>query len=152
NNHLAAAYLAAVEGLDIVSVPIGGGGQAPMAGLLSKSVEMYFGNSSDVIEAVKARKVKALAVSTRERMPQLPNVPTVAETIPAFEYLAWNAYAVSRAVPPEVVTRLAFELQVIARDPELVRAFDDLGLKMVATAPEEAVARIRKEIEITTQV
>ena len=51
--------------------------------------------------------MKALAVSTPKRMPQLPDVPTVAETVPGYEYIAWNGYAVTGGVPAEVKTRLA---------------------------------------------
>jgi tripartite-type tricarboxylate transporter receptor subunit TctC len=98
NNHLSTAYLAGKEGLDMVHVPFTGG-QAALTAVLSKSVDMHFGNSSDLIGPVKSGSVKALAVSTRERMPQLPDVPTVAETIPGFEYIAWNGFAATGGVP-----------------------------------------------------
>ena len=62
NNHLSTAYLAGKEGLDMVHVPFGGG-QAALTAVLSKSVDMHFGNSSDLIEPVKSGTVKALAVS-----------------------------------------------------------------------------------------
>ncbi len=81
NNHLVAAYLAGEEKLDMVHVPFTGG-QGALEAVLSKSVDMHFGNSSDLIEPVKSESVRALAVSTPQRMPQLPNVPTVAETVP----------------------------------------------------------------------
>ena len=63
NNHLSTAYLAGKEKLDMVHVPFGGG-QAALRAVLSKSVDMHFGNSSDLIEPVKSGTVKALAVST----------------------------------------------------------------------------------------
>src|ERR1700722_16486808 len=106
NNHLSTAYLAGKEGLDMVHVPFTGG-QAALTAVLSKSVDMHFGNSSDLIEPVKSGSVKALAVSTPERMPQLPDVPPVAETIPGFEYIAWNGYTATGGVPAEVRSKLA---------------------------------------------
>ena len=147
NNHLSTAYLAGKEGLDMVHVPFGGG-QAALTAVLSKSVDMHFGNSSDLIEPVKSGTVKALAVSTPQRMPQLPNVPTVAETIPGFEYVAWNGYAVTGGVPPEVKTRLSQALQPIARDPEITKLFANLGIDAVGTTADEAVESIRKDIPI----
>ncbi|MCX7314737.1 MAG: tripartite tricarboxylate transporter substrate binding protein [Hyphomicrobiales bacterium] len=151
NNHLSTAYLAGKEKLDMVHVPFGGG-QAALTAVLSKSVDMHFGNSSDLIEPVKAGTAKALAVSTKERMPQLPNVPTVAETVPGYEYLAWNGYAVTGGVPKEVVTRLAAALKVIAGDPEVVKVFSNLGIESVGTSAEEAEASIRKDMPIFSQV
>ncbi len=130
NNHLSTAYLAGKEKLDMVHVPFGGG-QAALTAVLSKSVDMHFGNSSDLIEPVKSGTVKALAVSTRERMPQLPNVPTVAETVPGYEYVAWNGYATPGGVPAEVAGRLAEALRVIARDPEIIKIFANLGIDSV---------------------
>jgi tripartite-type tricarboxylate transporter receptor subunit TctC len=97
---------------------------------------------------VKSGTVKALAVSTRERMPQLPNVPTVAETVPGYEYVAWNGYATSGGVPAEVAGRLAEALRVIARDPEIIKIFTNLGIDSVGTTPEEALASIRKDMPI----
>jgi tripartite-type tricarboxylate transporter receptor subunit TctC len=151
NNHLSTAYLAGKEKLDMVHVPFGGG-QAALTAVLSRSVDMHFGNSSDLIGPVKAGSVKALAVSTPKRMPQLPDVPTVAETIPGYEYIAWNGYAVAGGVPAEVASRLAQALQPIARDAEVVKIFAELGIDSVGTTMEEAVASIRHDMPIYAQI
>jgi tripartite-type tricarboxylate transporter receptor subunit TctC len=147
NNHLSTAYLAGLEGLDMVHVPYAGGQQA-LTAVLTKSADMHFGNSSDLIEPVKSGTVKALAVSTRTRMPQLPDVPTVAETVPGYEYVAWNGYAVAGGVPKEITTRLAEALKVIARDPEIIKIFANLGIDSVGTTAEEAVESVRKDMPV----
>jgi tripartite-type tricarboxylate transporter receptor subunit TctC len=151
NNHLSTAYLAGMEHLDMVHVPFGGG-QAALTAVLSKSVQMHFGNSSDLIEPVKSGTVKALAVSTPKRMPQLPDVPTVAETVPGYEYIAWNGYAVTGGVPAEVRDRLAAALQPIARDPEIVKIFTSLGIESVGTTPEQAADSIRKDLPVYAKI
>jgi tripartite-type tricarboxylate transporter receptor subunit TctC len=151
NNHLSTAYLAGKEKLDMVHVPFGGG-QAALRAVLSKSVDMHFGNSSDLIEPVKSGTVKALAVSTPQRMPQLPDVPTVAETVAGFEYIAWNGYAVTGGVPAEVKARLAQALQPITRDPEIVKLFANLGIDAVGTTPEQAAESIRKDMPVYSQI
>lgn len=151
NNHLSTAYLAGLEKLDMVHVPFGGG-QAALTAVLSKSVQMHFGNSSDLIEPVKSGTVKALAVSTRERMPQLPNVPTVAETIPGFEYVAWNGYAAAQGVPKEVIGRLDDALRGIARDPEIIDIFTKLGIDSVGTSAADAVASIRRDMPVYAKI
>jgi tripartite-type tricarboxylate transporter receptor subunit TctC len=147
NNHLSTAYLAGLEGLDMVHVPYAGGQQA-LTAVLTKSADMHFGNSSDLIEPVKSGTVKALAVSTRTRMPQLPDVPTVAETVPGYEYVAWNGYAVAGGVPKEITTRLAEALKIIARDPEIIKIFASLGIDSVGTTLEEAVESVRKDMPV----
>ena len=67
--------------------------------------------------------MRALAVSTPKRMPQLPDVPTVAEIVPGYDYVAWNGYAVPGGVPDEVKKRLAEALAPITREPQIVEIF-----------------------------
>ena len=151
NNHLSSAYLAGKEGLDMVHVPFRGG-QPALQAVLAKSVDMHFGNSSDLIEPARSGAVKALAVSTSKRMSQLPNIPTVAETIPGFEYVAWNGYAVSGGVSQEVIKRLADALQTVAHDPTVIETFAKLGIDSVGTTPEQALASVRKDMPLYSQI
>jgi tripartite-type tricarboxylate transporter receptor subunit TctC len=151
NNHLSTAYLAGMEKLDMVHVPFKGG-QAALTAVLSKAVDMHFGNSSDLIEPARSGTVKAIAVSTPKRMPQLPNVPTVAETVPGYDYIAWNGYAVTGGVPAEIRSRLAQALLPITRDPQVVATFEKLGIDALGTTPEEALATIRKDIPVYSQI
>lgn len=151
NNHLATAYFAGREKLDMIHVPFKGG-QPALTAVMSKSVDMLFSNSSDLIEPAKAGTVRAIAVSTPKRMPQLPDVPTVAETYPGYEYIAWNGYAVMGGVPQGVIKRLAEVLIPITRDPQVVQIFDKLGIEALGTTPEEALATIRKDMPIYSQI
>jgi tripartite-type tricarboxylate transporter receptor subunit TctC len=151
NNHLATAYFAGREKLDMVHVPFKGG-QPALTAVMSKSVDMLFGNSSDLIEPAKAGTVRALAVSTLRRMPQLPNVPAVAEIYPGYDYVAWNGYAVMGGVPEDVRKRLAEVLLPITRDPQVIETFHKLGIDSLGTTPEEALATIRKDIPVYSEI
>ncbi len=151
NNHLDTAYLAGMEKLNMVHVPFTGG-QASLAAVLGKTVDMHFGNSSDLIEPVKNGLVKALAVSTPKRMPQLPDVPTVAETIPGYEYIAWNGYAVTGGVPQEVISRLEQALQPIAKDPEVRTVFSNLGIESVGSTQAQALESLKKDMPVYSQM
>jgi len=151
NNHLPMAWLAGLEHLDMVHVPFRGGQQALQA-VLANSVDVHFGNSSDIIEPLKGGQVKALAVSTKQRIPQLPDVPTVAETIPEFEYVAWNGYAAAGGVPQEATGRLVEALQIIARDAEVVRLLANLGIESVGTTQQQAVESIRRDMPIYSKI
>jgi tripartite-type tricarboxylate transporter receptor subunit TctC len=151
NNHLATAYFAGREKLDMVHVPFKGG-QPALTAVMSKSVDMLFSNSSDLIEPAKAGTVRPLAVSTPRRMPQLPNVPAVAEIYPGYDYIAWNGYAVMGGVPEDVKKRLAEALLPITRDPQVVETFHKLGIDSLGTTPEEALATIRKDIPVYSEI
>jgi len=151
NNHLPMAWLCGLERLDMVHVPFRGGQQALQA-VLGKSVDVHFGNSSDLIQPVKSGQVKALAVSTRQRMPQLPDVPTVAETVPGFEYVAWNGYATPASFPPEAAGRLVEALHVIARDPEVIKLFANLGIESVGTTQQEAIDSVRRDMPVYEKI
>ena len=148
NNHLSTAYLAGLEGLDMVHVPFGGG-QAALTAVLSKAVQMHFGNSSDLIEPVKSGTVKALAVSTPKRMPQLPDVPTVAETVPGYEYIAWNGYAVTGGVPAEVRNAAGPGAEADrARSGDRQDFLEIRHRCRSSTTPEQAAESIRKDMPI----
>jgi len=145
NNHLPMAWLGGLEHLDMVHVPFRGGQQALQA-VLGKNVDVHFGNSSDLIQPVKSGEVKALAVSTKRRMPQLPDVPTVAETIPGFEYVAWNGYATAGDFSPEAAGRLVEALKVIARDADVIKLFANLGIESVGTTQQEAIESVQRDM------
>jgi tripartite-type tricarboxylate transporter receptor subunit TctC len=151
NNHLPMAWLGGLEHLDMVHVPFRGGQQALQA-VLAKSVDVHFGNSSDLIQPVKSGEVKALAVSTKARMPQLPDVPTVAETVPGFEYVAWNGYAAPGDFPPEAAGRLVEALKVIARDPDVIKLFANLGIESVGTTQQEAIESVRRDMPVYAKI
>jgi tripartite-type tricarboxylate transporter receptor subunit TctC len=151
NNHLPMAWLGGLEHIDMVHVPFRGGQQALQA-VLAKNVDVHFGNSSDLIQPVKNGDVKALAVSTRQRMPQLPDVPTVAETIPGFEYVAWNGYAVPGNFSPEAAKRLVEALKTIAHEPDVIKLFANLGIESVGTSQEEAIASVRRDMPVYAKI
>lgn len=151
NNHLSSAYLAGKLGLQMVHV-VFRGGQPAVQAVMSKSVDMHFGNASDLIELVQSRELKALAVSTPKPMAQLPNVPPVAQTMPGFEYVAWNGYAVIGGVPAEVINRLAGALKTVAQDPTVIETFAKLGIDSVGSTPEQAVEIIARDMPIYSQI
>jgi len=114
---------------------------------------VHFGNSSDIVEPVKGGQVKALAVSTLQRIPQLPDVPTVAETVPGFEYVAWNGYGRGgQRLPAGGHGRLVEALQIIARDAEIVRLFANLGIVSVVRRSRRPSESVRRDMPIYSNI
>ena len=149
--HLVAALLAGRANIDLTHVPFKGGPDALRA-LIANSVQMHFGNSSDMIEPVRAGAVKALGVSTSAPMPQIPTVPPVAGTIPNFELLGWNGYFAPAGTPKEIVAQLSTALRKIAQDPELKSRLNSLGIETTSYTPEEITEIINKDIRLYSEI
>ena len=146
-SHLAPALLSARERLDMVTVPYQS--MPPtVAALLSGTVQMFFGNISDIVGPVGSGKVRLLAVSTAKRLPQFPNVPTVSETVPGFVMTAWNGYFAPAGTRRPIIDRLAQAMAAICRDPEVIKLMSDLGVDAVGSTPEELADAIRADLPI----
>jgi tripartite-type tricarboxylate transporter receptor subunit TctC len=91
--------------------------------------------------------VRAIAVTARERLPQLPDVPAVAETIPGFEALSWVGFIAPSRVPDPVLDRLSDACQAAARDPEVRRRVDEGGAVPVGGMRAGFAAFIRAEMD-----
>jgi tripartite-type tricarboxylate transporter receptor subunit TctC len=85
-------------------------------------------------------------------MPQLPDVPTVAETVPGYEYIAWNGYAVTGGAPREVISRLEHALQTVAKDPEVNKVCSNLGIESVGSTQAQALKSLEKDMPIYLQM
>ena len=142
--HLVAALFVARAGIDVVHVPYKGGGPA-MADLLGGQLEMLFGNSGEVMSNARNERIRILAVSTRERMKQLPNIPAVAELIPGFEMTAWQGTLAPAKTPKPIIDLLSKAIQELSRDPAVIKRLDEVGVESTTTTPEQMAEIIRAE-------
>ena len=143
-SHLAPTLFAAREGLKMVAVPYQSMPPTIQA-LLTKTVDMFFGNISDVIEPIRNGKVRLLAISTEKRSPLFPDVPTVAETVPGFTLTGWNAAFVPAGTPQPIVDRLSSTLAAVSRDPELGKILGNLGIDTTSSTPEGLAQAIKTD-------
>ena len=103
-------------------------GSAPMlTDLLGGQVQLTFDNMPSSIQHIKAGKLRALAVSTAQRSPELPDVPTVAETVPGYEASAFFGFGVPKGTPKEIVDLLNKEINLALKDPGMLAKLKDLG-------------------------
>jgi tripartite-type tricarboxylate transporter receptor subunit TctC len=142
--HLSGALFVARAGIEGVHIPFRGGGPA-LTALLGGQIDMYFGNASEILPYVESGKARILGVATRERMKQLPDVPTVGEFYPDFALSSWNGFMVSSKTPRAIVDKLAKEVIAATRDPAIVAQLTKLGIEPNGTTPEEMAAQIKRE-------
>ena len=149
--HLAGALLAARAGLALVHVPYRGGAPAT-TDLLSNKIQMLASPLVEAVAHVQAGRLRPLAVTTARRSPLLPDVPTVAETVPGFEVALWNGLLTPAGTPAPAIARLAAETAAALRGEELRRKLAEQGSEPAPSTPEEFARFIRAEIPRWTEI
>jgi tripartite-type tricarboxylate transporter receptor subunit TctC len=146
-SHLAPALLSAREGLSMVAVPYQS--MPPtITALVSGTVQMFFGNISDVIEPIRIGKARLLAMSTEKRSAEFPDIPTVAETVHGFTMIGWHAYFAPAETPRPIIGHLSKTLAVISRDPAIVATLGKLGIDAVNATGDELVQTIQADTSL----
>ncbi len=127
-HHLAMELLKQRAGIALTHAPYKGGGPAAIATVSGEVVAMFGGGS--VVPLVKSGKLKALAVSGRQRSPALPDLPTIAETYPGYEVTIWQGLFAPVGTPSEIIEKLRIEVNAVLAQPEV-------GERLIATGSGE---------------
>jgi tripartite-type tricarboxylate transporter receptor subunit TctC len=143
-SHLEAEQFAQKAGIKMVHVPYKGTGPSAM-GMIGGEVQLGFNNVSTLLPYVKAGKLRALAVMEPKRMPELPDVPAVAETIPGFDMAPWVGIILPAGVPKPIVDHLTKEILAVMSDPAAVKLFTDQQLVVMTVVGEQFTALIKKD-------
>ncbi|MBC5784375.1 tripartite tricarboxylate transporter substrate binding protein [Ramlibacter sp. USB13] len=144
--HIAMALFASQSGLNMKHVPYKGATQAAM-GVAGKEVDAAFQGIATVTSLVKAGKVRLIGVTTPQRMPQFPDVPTVSESgLPGFEFNSWFAIMAPAGTPRDITHRLASEVQKALADPEVREKLAAQGLTPRGSSPEELGSATRAQL------
>ena len=146
-HHLATEALKAGFGIDLVHVPYKGTGQSVPA-LLGGQVALLYSALPSIAGHLKDGKVKMLAISSAKRSPHTPDVPTVAENgVPGYDFVAEIGLLAPAATPRDVIQRLAGEMAKVAKQPDVVKRFTELGIDPVGSTPEAYAALNKSEYE-----
>lgn len=139
NQHLMGGLFASMTGVKMQHVPYKSSAGAT-TDILSGMVESSFAAVPNVLSHIQQGKLRALAVTTKSRIPQLPNVPTLNEAgVPGYEASVWLALLAPANTPPSIVNFLNTEIEKILKNPETIKILADAGVES-AYAPSDVMA------------
>lgn len=151
SQHIAGALLAARANIQLTQVSYRGGAPA-VTDLLGGRIQMIFSPLVEVIAHVQGGRLRPLAVTTTRRSALLPDVPTMAETIPGFEVALWNSLVAPTGTPAAAIARIAEESIAALRTPDMRARLAEQGSEPVGSTPAEFAAFIRAEIPKWTEM
>lgn len=143
-HHLTAEAMKEGLGIFVTHIPFRGSG-ASVPAMIGGQVDMVFASPPALMGFVNSGQAKVLATNAAKRSALLPNVPTLGERIPGFDF-SFNVVVMARSgTPPEAIRRLSTEISRIVKSPDSVEPLRVAGVDPVGAGPEEAAAAIRKE-------
>jgi tripartite-type tricarboxylate transporter receptor subunit TctC len=150
--HLSGEMFKQMTGVDFVHVPYRGSGPA-VNDLLAGQVDLMFDNLPSSIGHIRAGTLRAIAVTSAQRSPALPDVPAIAEAgVPGFEASSWFALFAPVKTPREIVDKLNAEVLKALDDPEVQKRFAEVGGEIRKQSPQEFGAFVKGELEKWAQV
>ena len=152
SGHLAAEMFKSIAGVDIVHVPYKGGGPA-VTDLIAGQVQLIIISAVAVLPHVKSGKLRALAITSTARAPNLPDIPTVAESgVAGYDVVLWYGMFVPRNTPRAIVMRLNQEVVALVQTAEFRERLASEGGRAVGNTPEEFDKIVRQDVAKWAQV
>ncbi|MGZ3349392.1 MAG: Bug family tripartite tricarboxylate transporter substrate binding protein [Xanthobacteraceae bacterium] len=144
--HMAGELFKAMAGVDLVHVPYRGSAPA-ITDLIGGQVQVMFDAMISTLPQIQSGKIRALAVTAATRSAMLPNVPTIAETVPGYEAIIWYGVGVPRGTPTDVVAKLNREINAGLTSTKMRSQLSELGSTPIIATPDEFWAFARSETE-----
>jgi tripartite-type tricarboxylate transporter receptor subunit TctC len=132
--HMSGELLEAMTGIKLTHVAYRGSAPAT-TDLLGGQIPVMFDNLPGAIQNIKAGKVRALGVTTTKRVVELPDVPTIGETVPGYEVSVWYGISGPKGIPAEIVAKLNIAVNAALAKPELKQRFHQLGSEVMPMSP-----------------
>jgi tripartite-type tricarboxylate transporter receptor subunit TctC len=143
--HLSGELFKKMAGVSMQHVPYKGSGPA-LNDVIGNQVPIMFDNLPSSSGHIKSGTLRALAVTTKERAPSFPDVPTIAETVPGYETYTWNALFAPAGTPKEAIDRLNASAKKALADPTVAEKMKDFSATIVASTPEELATHVTAEL------
>jgi tripartite-type tricarboxylate transporter receptor subunit TctC len=145
-SHLTSELFALMAKVKFQNVPYRGSAPA-LTDLVGGAVDIMFDNLGVSLTLVKGGQLKLLGVAAPKRMASLPNVPTIAETLPGFQAVTWYAVVAPPKTPKRIVDRINADINDVLRQPEMLARLVDFSAEAVGGTPEDTAKYMREEIE-----
>ena len=149
--HIAAEMLKVKTGADFLHVPYKGGGQA-LADVVGGQLPMLYTAVAGAMPFIERGQVRAIAISSAQRLASLPEVPTVAETVPGFEVSSWIGLLAPAKTPKPMVERIQRELHAVVNEPAVRERLAKLGISSVGNTPAEFTQQIQADLKKYAEV
>jgi tripartite-type tricarboxylate transporter receptor subunit TctC len=152
SNHLSMELFMKMTGTKMQHIPYKGSAPAVTA-MIAGEIDALFDNVPNVVNQIKAGKMKVIGVSGQQRSALLPDAPTVAESgVPGFEVNVWFGMQVPAGTPKAVVDKLNRDIVQVLKEPDVVKRFRDQGVEVVASTPAEFSKLVHSEVTKWTQL
>lgn len=144
----AAELLKSQAGIDLAHIPFKGIPEA-LTDTMAGRTHLFISPYASAINLVKEGKAKAIAITSTTRMPDLPNLPTVAESgVPGYKWIFWYGLVAPANTPRDIVQKIQSEVVLALKQPQVVQRFNSLGTEAVTSTPESFDQLIKDEIQL----
>jgi tripartite-type tricarboxylate transporter receptor subunit TctC len=152
SNHLSMELFMKMTGVKLAHIPYKGSAPAVTA-ILGGEIDALFDNVPNVLQHIKAGKMKVIGVSGLQRAVLLPDAPTISESgVPGYEVNVWFGMQVAAATPRPIVEKLNRDIVMLLKEPDVVKRFRDQGVEVVASTPEQFSKLVQSEVIKWTQL
>ena len=145
NPHIAAELFNQLAGINTVAIHFKGGGPGLLAALAGDT-QIIFAGVSEAAPHVAAGKLRSLGITSPKRSGAFPDMPTIAESgLPGYEFVTWHGLLAPKAMSPALAARIGERVRRVMAAPEFVKVFQQNGLDIIASSPEEFGAYLKTE-------
>jgi tripartite-type tricarboxylate transporter receptor subunit TctC len=145
-NHLSAALFEKLAGVQLLHVPYKGGAPA-VVDTVAGQTQLLFSAGTQTLPHVRAGKLRLLAVTESRRSPLLPNVATVAETLPGYELAVWYGAFGPKGMPADLTARLNREINAVMSMPEVKAKMNAIGVETTTSTPQQFGTILRRDAD-----
>jgi tripartite-type tricarboxylate transporter receptor subunit TctC len=149
--HLSAELFRSLAKIDMVHVPYKGAAPA-ITDLIAGQVDMMFGAINSLLPHIKSGRLTALGVTSAKRIQVLPNVPTVAETVPGYESDIWIGLSTAAGTPPDIVNKVNRDVRTVLRMPDVKEKLAEQGIEAAPSTPAEMAKLVSSDLARWTKV